>query len=173
MRRFVYAALVTSFGFGAAQAQQPAPNPLDAIPAQMPFNVPYGTPINLKHAQAVIQAAVEEAAKRGWEMNVAVAGPSGDLIAFARMDGAQFASIPIAEHKARVAARYRRATKVFEDNVQRNGYNYQLSLDDIVASRGGIPLVVDGKLVGAVGCSGGTGSQDEVICSAGAAALPK
>lgn len=157
-----------------AVAQQSAPqSALDVIPEKMPFNIPYGPPITLDQAHAVIQTAVEEAKKRGWEMNVAVTGPSGDLIAFARMDGAALASISIAQHKARVAARYRRPTHVFEDNVQKNGYNYQLSLDDIIASRGGIPLVLDGKLVGAVGCSGGTGSQDEAVCTAAAGALPK
>lgn len=89
------------------------------------------------------------------------------------MDGAQLASIPIAEHKARTAARSRRPTKAFEDGVQRSGFNYVLSLDDVIASRGGIPLIEDGRLIGAIGCSGGTGSQDEVVCTAGAATINK
>ena len=84
------------------------------------------------------------------------------------MDGAQLASIAIAEHKARASAKFRRPTRAFEDAVQR-GVAYIATLDDIVASRGGIPLIEDGKLIGAIGCSGGTGSQDEVICTAGAA----
>ena len=96
-----------------------------------------------------------------------------NLVTFARMDGAQLASIAISEHKARVAVKFRRPTKAFEDAVQKSGFNYALTLDDIVASRGGIPLVEDGKIVGGIGCSGGTGSQDEVVCTAGAASVNK
>ena len=144
-------------------AAQQKPNPLDAIPDKMPFDVPYGTPISLERAQHAIQATVAEAQKRGWKMNVAVVDWSGSLVAFARMDGAQIASVDIAQHKARAAAKYRRETKVFENGVQ-SGFNYLMTLDDIIASRGGIPLVQDGKMIGAIGCSGGTGSQDEVVC---------
>ena len=99
--------------------------------------------------------------------------PSGDLVAFARMDDAQLASIAIAEHKARTAARYRAAHLAVRDGVQKFGFNYLLTLDDVIASRGGIPLVEDGKIIGAVGCSGGTGSQDQAICEAAAAAIAK
>jgi len=84
------------------------------------------------------------------------------------MDGAQLASIKISEHKARTAARYRRPTVAFENAVQKFGFNYILTLDDVIASRGGIPLVEGGKLIGAIGCSGGTGSQDEATCAAAA-----
>src|SRR5271155_52264 len=75
-------------------------NPLDFIPNEMPFDVPYGLPISLDRAQAVIQAAVAEAKKRNWKMNVAVADSGGNLVVFQRMDGAMLASIQIAEHKA-------------------------------------------------------------------------
>lgn len=152
-----------------ALAQQ-KPNPLDNVPDKMPFDVPYGMPISLERAQHAVQAATAEAQKRGWKMNVAVVDPGGQLIAFARMDGAQVASVAISQHKARAAATYRRETKVFETGIQA-GFNYLMTLDDIIASRGGIPLVQDGKLVGAIGCSGGTGSQDELVCQAGVAAL--
>jgi uncharacterized protein GlcG (DUF336 family) len=154
-----------------ASAQQ-KPNPLDNIPDKMPFDLPYGTPVSLQQAQTAINAAVAESQKRGWKLNVAVVDWSGSLVAFARMDGAQLGSIDIAQHKARAAAKYRRETKVFENGVQA-GFNYLTTLDDIIASRGGIPLVHDGKMIGAVGCSGGTGSQDEVVCQAGVAALGK
>ena len=87
-------------------------------------------------------------------------------MAFARMDGAQLGSIAIAEHKARSAAEFRRPTKSFETGVQKFGFNYLLSFDDIIAVGGGIPLVQNGKIVGAIGCSGGTTSQDEVLCQA-------
>ena len=89
------------------------------------------------------------------------------------MDGAQLASIAIAEHKARTAAKYRRETKLFENAVNIQKFNYVLSLDDVIASRGGIPLVEGGKLIGAIGCSGGTGSQDEAVCKVGVALLNK
>jgi glc operon protein GlcG len=157
----------------AAQAQQPAPNPLDVIPDKMPFNAPYGPPIEAQRAQSLIQAAVAEASKKGWAMNIAVVDSGANLVAFLRMDGAQLASVTISQHKARTAAKYRRPTKAFEDGVQKNGATYILSLDDVVASRGGIPLIEDGKLIGAVGCSGGTGSQDEVVCTAAAALVNK
>ncbi len=138
-------------------------NPLDAVPDEMPFDVPYGPPISLDRAQAVIHAAVGEAKKRNWKMNVAVADSGGNLVAFQRMDGAMLASIQIAEHKARAAATFRRPTKVFEDGIQLMRLNYLLAFDGIIASRGGIPLIDGGKIIGAIGCSGGTDSQDEVV----------
>jgi glc operon protein GlcG len=171
------------FAAGQAMAQQPpapaapaapaAPPDLNVIPEKMPFNIPFGTPIAMDKAQALIQAAVAEATKRGWALNVAVVDPNGDLIAFGRMDGAALASIPISQHKARVAARYRRPTKAFEDAVQKFGFNYLLTLDDVIASRGGIPLIDGGKIIGAIGCSGGTGAQDEAVCTAGASLINK
>jgi glc operon protein GlcG len=159
----------------AQQAAAPAAAPpdLNAIPDKMPFNTPYGTPIAMDRAQSVLQAAIAEANKRGWQMNVTVVDPNGDLIAFARMDGAQLASVSISQHKARTAARYRRPTRAFEDAVQKFGFNYILTLDDAIASRGGIPLVEGGKIIGAVGCSGGTGSQDEATCMAAASTINK
>ena len=114
--------------------------------------------------------AVAEANKRGWPLNVAVVDSGTNLVTFVRMDGAQIGSIAISEHKARAAAKYRRPTKAFEDAMQQ-GRSYLATLDDIVASRGGIPLVEDNKIVGAIGCSGATGSQDEVVCMAGATAI--
>ncbi len=164
---------VFAFGVPAAQAQSaPTANPLDVIPDKMPFDVPYGVPISLDRAQAVIAAAVAEAAKHNWKMNVAVVDSGGNPVAFARMDGAQLASATISEHKARTAVTFRRETKAFETNVQ-NGLVYQLSLDGVIASRGGIPLIEDGKTIGAIGASGGGGSQDEVCAKAGAATINK
>jgi uncharacterized protein GlcG (DUF336 family) len=153
---------------GHGQAQQPPPN-LDTIPETMPFSNPYGTPISAQRAQSLIQAAAAEAVKKGWSMNIAVVDSGANLVAFLRMDGAQLASISIAQHKARTAAKFRRPTRAFEDAVQKSDYKYMLSLDDVIASRGGIPLIEAGKIIGAIGCSGGTGSQDEVVCTAAAA----
>jgi glc operon protein GlcG len=149
----------------------PANNPLDAVPEGMPFDIPYGPPISLERAQAAIGAAVAEAKKHNWKLNVAVVDSGANLVAFQRMDGAQLASIVIAEHKARAAASFRRETRVWEDGIQLKQNYYTLTLDGVIASRGGIPLVVEGKLIGAIGCSGGTGSQDEVVCKAAAATV--
>ncbi len=153
---------------GAASAQQPAANPLDAIPDKMPFAEPYGAPITLEHAQKVVAAAVAEAKKRGWAMNVTVMDSGGNLVAFERMDGAQLASISISQHKALAAVTFRRETKIFENGIQ-GGFHYLTTLDGVIGSRGGIPLVEGGKIIGSIGCSGGTGSQDEVVAKAGAA----
>ena len=146
-------------------------NPLDAVPNEIPFDVPYGAPMSLDKAQAAISAAVAEAKQRNWKMNVAVADSGGNLVAFQRMDGAMLASIQIAQHKARAAATFRRPTKVFEDGIQLMHLNYLLAFDGIIASRGGIPLIEQGRIIGAIGCSGGTDSQDEVVSKAGAAVI--
>jgi uncharacterized protein GlcG (DUF336 family) len=161
---------------GEAHGQQqtsPTPNPLDAVPEKMPFSTPYGPPISAARAQAAIEAASAEAGKRGWALNIAVVDSGANLVAFLRMDGAQLGSIAVAEHKARAAAKFRRPTKLFEEAIQKDDRKYILSLDDVIASRGGIPLIEDGKLIGAIGCSGATGSQDEVGCTAGAATINK
>jgi glc operon protein GlcG len=146
-------------------------NPLDVVPDEMPFDVPYGPPISLARAQAVIGAAVAEAARRNWKMNVSVVDSGGNLVAFQRMDGAMLASIAIAEHKARAAATFRRPTKVFEDGINLMHLNYLLAFDGVIASRGGIPLIERGAIIGAIGCSGGADSQDEIVSEAGAALI--
>ena len=156
----------------AQNAAAPA-NPLDAVPEKMPFANAYGAPIGLAKAQAAMAATMAEATKRGWPIVVVVYDSGANLVAVSRMDGAQLGSIAIAEHKARVAVKYRRESRAFEDAVQLRQFNYILSLDDVVASRGGIPMIEDGKIIGAIGCSGATGSQDEVLCKVGAATINK
>jgi uncharacterized protein GlcG (DUF336 family) len=157
---------------GPASAQQPPANPpAGGTPDQIPFDIPYGAPINLDRARRVLAAAEAEAKKRNWKLNIAVVDPNGDLIDFARMDGAQLASIAISQGKARTAARYRRPTQVFY-NLYENGHAFAGTLDPtLVASPGGFPLIEDGKLIGAIGCSGGTGDQDAVVCKAGVDAI--
>jgi uncharacterized protein GlcG (DUF336 family) len=155
----------------AIDSALPSSNPLDAIPAEMPYDVPYGPPISLDRAEKVIYAAVAEAKKRNWKMNVAVADSGGNLVAFQRMDGAMLAAIQIAEHKARAAATFRRPTKVFEDGMNLMHLNYLLAFDGVIASRGGMPLIDNGEIIGAIGVSGGTDSQDEVVSEAGAAVV--
>ena len=163
------AALLLACGIAGAQPATPPANPMDAIPEKMPFDVPYGAPVSLERADAVLNAAVGEARRRDWKLVCVVMDSGAQPVAMKRMDGAQLGSIDIAAHKARAAVKFRRETKAFESGIQA-GLTYQLTLDDVIGSRGGIPLVDGGRIVGAIGCSGGTGSQDEVAARAGVAA---
>ena len=156
----------------SALAQVPADpnNPNEAIPEKHAY-MPYGETIKLDQAKKVADAALAESAKRGWAMCIAVVGPTGDLIYFQKMDDCQYASVKIAQHKARTAATYRRPTVVFERLLGKGDFfSYLATLDDVIASRGGNPIVVNGKIVGAIGVSGGSGSQDDVISQTGAKA---
>ena len=129
----VFAALMFS---AQVSAQQPAPLPA-GVPEKMPFDIPYGTPISMDMAKKAVEAAIAEAAKRGWKMAVAVVSPSGDLIYFAKMDDTQLISSDIAPKKARNAAKFRRETKAFFDAME-SGHPYVATLDpDLVASPGG------------------------------------
>ncbi len=166
--RSLWAALGLSLLAATVQAQ--TANPLDTVPEKMPFDVPYGAAISLERADAALSAAVAEAGTRGWKMVCAVVDTGANLVSFKRMDGAQLGSVDIAQHKARAAAKFRRETKAFEAGIQA-GANYLITLDDVIASRGGIPLVEGGKIIGAIGCSGGTGSQDEVVSRVGVATV--
>ena len=165
-----FALAVISF-MRVTHAQTPqAANPLDAVPEKLPFDTPYGPPILLEQADRVLAAALNEAKNRTWKMVCSIVDSGGNLLLLKRMDGAQLASIDISIHKGRTAVKFRRETKVFESAVQ-SGSVYQTTIDDVIAARGGIPLVTDGKLIGAIGCSGGSGSQDEVVAKAGITAL--
>ena len=105
---------------------------------------------------------------------ISIVGPSGDLVYFEKLDNCQFASVTISQHKARTAARYRRPTLVFETLIGKGPYfAYLTTLDDVIASRGGNPLIVGGKVIGAIGVSGGTGSQDNLLSLAGLIASNK
>ena len=162
---------------GQVQAQAPAPA-APAAPAAppaaggtadgTPFDVPYGTPIGLETAKKLIAAVEAEATKHRWKLNIAVVDTHGDLVHFSRMDGAQLGSVGISQGKARTAARYRRESRLFY-NAFETGHQYVATLDPtIIASPGGFPLVEGGKLIGAIGCSGGTGDQDAAACKVGA-----
>jgi len=151
-----------------APATPPAPPSAGGTPDAMPFDIPYGLSIGLERAKQVMAAAEAEAKKRNWKMNIAVVDTNGELVHFSRMEGAQIASGTISVGKARTAARFRRESRLFY-NAFETGHPYVSTLDPtLVASPGGFPLVEGGKLIGAVGCSGGTGDQDAVICKAGA-----
>jgi uncharacterized protein GlcG (DUF336 family) len=166
------AALLLSSGVFAQVPPADPANPNESVPeASNP--PPYGEPINIETAKKAAAGAIAEAKKRNWNtLCVAVVGPSGDLVYFEKQDNCQFASTTISQHKARTAARYRRPTLVFERLSGKGAFfAYLPTLDDVIMSRGGNPLVVGGKVIGAIGVSGGTGSQDDVISQAGVAAL--
>ena len=149
-----------------AQAPAPAPAPTPAAPLE------YGPGMNLEIATKAVAAAAAEAKKNGWNLAIAVTTNGGHLVHFSRMDQTQFGSIAIAQHKARASAKFKRPTKAFADAIGANPANVALlSLDDVIASEGGIPLVVGGKMIGAIGCSGATGAQDGVACMAGVNAV--
>jgi uncharacterized protein GlcG (DUF336 family) len=123
-------------------------------------------------AERALRGAEAEARKNGWAVSIAVVDPAGELIAFLRMDGAHAASVDVSRQKARTAARFRRATKVFEESLA-NGRTAILSFDGVTAVEGGVPIIVAGDVVGAVGVSGVTSAQDGQVAQAGiAAAIP-
>lgn len=134
--------------------------------------LPYGAPISGDDAKKVSAAAFAEARKNNWTMAVAITDPAGVLIYFERMDGTQNAVQDVAPAKARSAALFKRPTKAFQDDLAAGGHGLRyLSLPGVVAAEGGVPLVIDGKIVGAIGTSGGSFAQDGQVAVAGAAAL--
>jgi glc operon protein GlcG len=156
-----------------APATPPAPPSAGGTPDAMPFDIPYGVSIGLERAKQVMAAAEAEAKRRNWKMNISVVDTNGELVHFSRMEGAQIASGPISQGKARTAARFRRESRLFY-NAYETGHAYTGTLDPgLVASPGGFPLVENGKLIGAVGCSGGTGDQDAAVCKVGAEVVNK
>ena len=152
---------------GAALAQQPAPSPAPAAPSPAPD---YGPPITNEQAKAVAAAAFAEAKRNNWRMAFTIVGPAGELVYFEKMDGTQTASSDISQGKARTAAVYRRPTKVFADQYAAGNTTFLTFPQPPVASEGGVPITVNGKIIGAIGASGGTGQQDGIAAAAGASA---
>ena len=138
--------------------------------AQMPN--PYGPPISLEMAKKVAAPALAEAAKNSWTVAVAIVDPGGNLVYYEKMDNTQLGSAHASVEKARTAALYKRPTQVFQEALAKGGENLRiLSLPGVVAAEGGIPLVVDGKIIGAIGVSGMTSAQDNQCAKAGADSL--
>jgi glc operon protein GlcG len=140
--------------------------------AQMMPN-PYGMPVTLDTARKLADAAVAEAQKKGFKMAVAVVDTNGDLVFLEKMDATQIASIQVAIQKAASATIYKRPTKKFQDALAAGGVGLRvLRLDRAIPVEGGLPLVSsDGKIIGAIGCSGDTSENDGLVCQAGADAL--
>jgi glc operon protein GlcG len=148
----------------AVSAQQPQPT--------APPTTPYGTPIGFETAKKVMAAAEAEAMKNNWGMAIAILDSAGHIVMLHRLDNTQYGSIAVAEDKARSAIYYRRPTKVFEDLVAQGGIGLRtLALRGASPLEGGVPIIADGKIIGAIGVSGATAVQDGQVANAGAAAM--
>jgi len=133
---------------------------------------PYGGPLALDVAKQVAAPALAEAARNTWAMAAAVVDAAGDLVYFERMDATQAGSVAVAIDKARSAARFKRPTKAFQDMLAAGGDGLRVfRIKGAVPVEGGLPIVVDGKIVGAIGLSGGTSAQDGQCARAGLEAL--
>ena len=145
---------------------------LSAATASAQLPNPYGSSITGENAKKVAAAALAEARKNNWNMAAAVVDPAGDLVYFEKLDGTQAASVNIAVEKARSSARFKRPTKALQDVVAAGGEGLRiLGLPGAVPVDGGVPILIDGKIVGAIGMSGGTSAQDGQCAAAGAAAV--
>jgi glc operon protein GlcG len=137
---------------------------------QMPN--PYGAPISLENAKKAAAPALAEARKNNWEMAVAIVDTSGNLVYYEKMDNTQLGSAQVSISKARSAALFKRPTKAFQDALAAGGAGSRvLKIEGAVAVEGGIPLVMDGKIVGAIGVSGDASEHDSQCAKAGADTL--
>lgn len=149
---------------GAAGAQLPPAQ--DAItqpvPEAAPGFIPYGVPIDLADAKKLIVSAQAEAKKHDWKMACAVVEPTGELVAYEKMDDTQYGSVETSIAKAKASALYRRPTKAFADAIKA-GNNGVLGLPGAISIEGGFPIVHGGKLIGGLGCSGAASNQDATV----------
>ncbi len=159
-RSVLVAAALGLLTMGSAQGQEQLPPP--------PQPPQYGAPVTQEQATKAGAAALEQAKKIGIHAVVTVVDPSGALVYLTKMDGAQYGSIEVSQRKARTAALYRRPSKVFED-VAGKGTLGVLTLPNVITSAGGVPLMSGGKVIGAIGVSGGpSGAYDAIAAEAGA-----
>jgi len=157
---FLGCLVVLTLAVGAAQS----------LWAQMPN--PYGAPISVDDAKKAAAPAIAEAKKNHWTIAVAVVDPSGTLVYYEKMDNTQTASADVAIDKARSAARFKRPTKAMQDALAAGGEGLRvLALQGAVPVEGGFPIVMDGKIVGAIGASGASSAQDAQCAKAGADSL--
>jgi glc operon protein GlcG len=173
LQMFRLLALACAFALSAgpaivpALAQQPA--------AQAPASsaaLPYGPPITLDQAKRAMAAAELEAAKNSWQVAIAILDSGGNMIMFHRVDNAQLSATTVSEGKARTSLEFKRPSKVLDDAIAAGGAGMRLlALKDITPLEGGMPVIVDGKIIGAIGVSGALSSQDAQIAKAGAEAL--
>jgi uncharacterized protein GlcG (DUF336 family) len=149
----------------SASNSGPRPTPGPKLP-------PYGPSITIAQAKKVADAALAPARANGWTVVIAIVDPGGHLVYLEKLDQTQVGSVVIAEQKARSAAIFKRPTKVFQERLARGGDGLLvMRLAGAIPVEGGVPIVVEGKLIGALGVSGGSSSEDEACAVAGAAAL--
>lgn len=160
--------VVAALAVAAPAWGQTAPTPAPAAAPAPPMS--YGAPIGLEAAQALVDRAVEAGRARGFRLAIAVVEPSGELVAFGRMDDVQYGSIAVAQAKARSSARFRASSASAEERLAA-GRMALLAIDGIVPVAGGVPIVVDGRVVGAVGVSGASSAQDDEVARAAIAAV--
>jgi uncharacterized protein GlcG (DUF336 family) len=172
--------LFATLSAGAQQPATPAPPAAPAAPAAAPAApaaapaapLVYGAPITLEAAKRAVAAAEAEARKNNWNVMIVVLDSGGHTVMSQRLDGTQYASIRIAAGKARTALEFKRPTKALDDTIAAGGGGLRLlSVGGVTAIEGGIPIVVDGKIVGSIGVSGVTAQQDAQIARAGADAV--
>ena len=141
-------------------------------PLPSPPQTPYGRPITIDSAKKAAAASVAEAQKYNWNMAIAIVDNAGFLVYFERMSNTQLASVELSIEKAKTSALFRRPTKVFQDAVAGGGDGLRvLALTGAMPNAGGVPIIVDGRIVGAVGVSGGSVDQDAQVANAGAKAV--
>jgi glc operon protein GlcG len=162
LRPLLVAAAIFGGSTIAGSAQQPAaPSP--------PPTTPYGSPISLDAAKKAMAAAEAEAVKNNWPMAIVILDSTGHTVMIHKLDNTQYGSIRVAEDKAHTALDFRRPSKVFEDLVAQGGIGMRtLGLRGATPIEGGFPIIVDGKMIGAIGASGGTAPQDGQVAKAGA-----
>lgn len=134
--------------------------------------LPYGSPLSLEKAKRVMEAAEAEAARNQWPMVIAIFDSTGHLKMLHRHDQAQFGSVLVAQQKAETALNFRRPTKTFEDAIASGGVGVRIvSMSNVIALEGGLPIVVENQVIGSIGVSGMNSSQDAQVARAGIAAL--
>lgn len=141
-------------------------------PASSSLPLPYGPPITLADAKSIMAAAEREAMAHQWPMAVAIVDSTGHLVLFQRIDQTQLGSIEVSVAKAMTAVKFRRATKVFEDAIAAGGAGWRIAtMPGVTALEGGVPIVVKGHVIGAIGVSGMLSTQDAQVATAGLAAI--
>lgn len=136
-----------------------------------PPTTPYGPPISLDAAKKAVAAAEAEATKNQWGIAIAIVDSGGNLVMLERLDNTQLSATRIAEAKARTAVEFRRPTKVLEDAVAGGGIGLRVLTFGASVAEGGVPIIADGKIIGAIGVSGAASHQDAQVAQAGADAV--
>ncbi len=172
-RMLALACALAAFAPAAASVLGPALTPTPAS-AQQPASPPYGAPITLDQAKRAMAAAELEAAKNSWQVAITILDSGGNLVMFHKLDNAQLSAIGTSQGKARTALTFKRPSKDLSDAIAAGGAGWRLlALKNITPLEGGVPIVADGKIIGAIGVSGALSTQDAQVAKAGADALGK